>query len=304
MAVSVEPKVIDQAVSDRWALYNGDSAEVLAALPDKSIALSVFSPPFMSVYTYSATERDIGNCRKDADFWGHFSFVSEQLLRVTMPGRLVACHVSQVALQKAKDGIIGLKDFRGQMIAHFVDQGFIYHGEVCIDKDPQFQAIRTKAKALLFVQLHKDSSWSRPALADYILLFRAPGDNATPVVPDVTNDEWIQWARPIWTGIRETDTLQFAQARAEDDTLHLCPLQLPVIDRCIRLWSNPGETVLSPFAGIGSEGYGALRRGRRFVGCELKPEYYRVALRNLQNADDASDTPSLFSEAVESDNEA
>ncbi len=303
MAVSVEPKVIDQAVSDRWALYNGDSAEVLAALPDKSVALSVFSPPFMSVYTYSATERDIGNCRKDADFWGHFAFVSKELLRVTMPGRLVACHVSQVALQKAKDGIIGLKDFRGQMIAHFVEQGFIYHGEVCIDKDPQFQAIRTKAKALLFVQLHKDSSWSRPALADYILLFRAPGENAVPVVPDVTNDEWIQWARPIWTGIRETDTLQFTQARAEDDTLHLCPLQLPVIDRCIRLWSNPGETVLSPFAGIGSEGYGALRRGRRFVGVELKPEYYRVALRNLQNADDASDTPSLFSE-TESDNEA
>jgi hypothetical protein len=216
---------------------------------------------------------------------------------VTKPGRLVCVHVSQVALQKAKDGVIGLKDFRGQMIAHFVAQGFVYHGEVCIDKDPQFQAIRTKAKALLFRQLHSDSSWSRPALADYILLFRAPGENDVPVIPDVTNDEWIQWARPIWTGIRETDTLQFAQARAEDDTLHLCPLQLPVIDRCIRLWSNPGETVLSPFAGIGSEGHGALRRGRRFVGIELKPEYYRVALRNLRNADASSDTPSLFSNA-------
>lgn len=285
---------LDQAISDRFALYNGDSAEVLRALLEGSVHLSVFSPPFQSVYTYSATERDLGNSLTEADFWEHMGWVSRELLRVTMVGRNCCVHVSQVALQKAKDGVIGLKDFRGQMIAHFIDQGFIYHGEVCIDKDPQFQAIRTKAKALLFRQLHSDSSWSRPALADYILIFRKPGENPVPIKPDLTNDEWIQWARPIWTGIRETDTLQFAQARAEDDTLHLCPLQLPVIERCIRLWSNPGEVVLSPFAGIGSEGHMALRLGRRFVGCELKPEYYRVALRNLRNAEEAQGTASLF----------
>lgn len=288
---------IDQAVSDRFALYNGDSVEVLRGLPDGSIDLSVYSPPFMSVYTYSATERDLGNSVREGDFWEHMGWISQELLRVTRPGRNVCIHVSQVALQKAKDGVIGLKDFRGQMIAHFVDRGFIYHGEVCIDKDPQFQAIRTKAKALLFVQLHKDSAWSRPALADYILIMRKPGENAVPIVPDLTNDEWIQWARPVWSGIRETDTLQFASARAEDDTLHLCPLQLPVIERCIRLWSNKGETVLSPFAGIGSEGYQALKLGRRFVGCELKPEYFKVALRNLRNAAEDSGTMNLFGDA-------
>ena len=297
MAVAVQdvPSVIDQAVTDRFALYNGDSAEVLRALPANSIDLSVFSPPFQAVYTYSATERDLGNSLTEEDFWRHMGWISAELMRVTKPGRNCCVHVSQVALQKAKDGVIGLKDFRGQMIAHFSERGFIYHGEVCIDKDPQFQAIRTKAKALLFVQLHKDSTWSRPALADYILILRKPGENAVPVVPDVSNDEWIAWARPIWTGIRETDTLQFAQARSEDDTLHLCPLQLPVIERCIRLWSNPGEVVLSPFAGIGSEGYQALRFDRRFVGCELKPEYFRVALRNLRNAEEHSGTPTLFS---------
>jgi DNA modification methylase len=278
-------KVMNQAQGEGWMLYNGDSCEALEGLPPDSVDLSIFSPPFISVYTYSATERDLGNCVKEEHFWEQFTFISTQLLRVTKPGRNVCVHVSQVALQKAKDGVIGLKDFRGHMIQHFLDQGFIYHGEVCIDKDPQFQAIRTKAKALLFVQLHKDSAWSRPAMADYILVFRKPGENKVAIRPDISNDEWIQWARPIWTGIRETDTLQFAEARSEDDTLHLCPLQLPVIDRCIRLWSNPGEVVLSPFAGIGSEGYQAVKRERRFIGVELKPEYFKVAAKNLRRAE-------------------
>lgn len=280
-------KVMNQAQGEGWVLYNGDSCEALQGLPDDSVDLSVFSPPFISVYTYSATERDLGNCVQEEHFWEQFAFISSDLLRVTKPGRNVCVHVSQVALQKAKDGVIGLKDFRGHMIQHFLDQGFIYHGEVCIDKDPQFQAIRTKAKALLFVQLHKDSVWSRPAMADYILVFRKPGENQVPIKPDLTNDEWIQWARPIWTGIRETETLQFAEARSEDDTLHLCPLQLPVIDRCVRLWSNPGEVVLSPFAGIGSEGYQAVTRDRKFIGIELKPEYFKVATKNLRRAEAA-----------------
>lgn len=278
-------QVIDQASGDNWHLFNGDSCEVLKDLPENSVDLSIFSPPFISVYTYSATERDLGNCVKDSDFWKQFHYISRELLRVTKPGRNVCVHVSQVALQKAKDGVIGLKDFRGDMIRHFIGQGFIYHGEVCIDKDPQFQAIRTKAKALMFVQLHKDSVWSRPAMADYILIFRKPGENKVAIKPDITNDEWIKWARPIWTGIRETDTLQFREARSEDDTLHLCPLQLPVIERCIRLWSNPGETVLTPFAGIGSEVYQAVKLGRRGIGIELKPEYFRVAAKNVRRAE-------------------
>lgn len=286
--------VIDQAMGDRWALYCGDSAEVLAGLPAASIDLAVFSPPFQSLYTYSPTERDLGNCTTDGEFWRHFEFISRQLIRVMRPGRNVCIHVAQVPLMLARDGVIGLRDFRGDTIRHFQSAGFVYHGEVCIDKDPQVQAIRTKSKGLLFVQMRKDASWSRPALADYILIMRAPGENATPIVPDISNEDWIEWARPVWYGIKETDTLQTAPARSEDDERHICPLQLGTIDRCVRLWSNPGETVLSPFAGIGSEGYQAVKRGRRFVGVELKPEYWRVAAANLARAERETTAPTLF----------
>jgi DNA modification methylase len=202
--------------------------------------------------------------------------------------------VAQIPSQKARDGVIGLKDFRGETIANFQSAGWIFHGEVCIDKDPQAQAIRTKSKGLLFTQMHKDSSWSRPALADYVLLFRAPGENRVPIQPDITNDEWIEWARPIWYGIRESDTLNVVEARSDDDDRHICPLQLGTIERCIRLWSNRGETVLSPFAGIGSEGYEAILRGRRFIGVELKPEYWGVAVKNLRQAESLMHTPDLF----------
>jgi DNA modification methylase len=184
----------------------------------------------------------------------------------------------------SRDGYIGLKDFRGKTIEAFERRGWVYHGEVCLDKDPQVQAVRTKAKALLFVQLRKDSSWLRPALADYILVFRKPGENPVPIQPDITNDEWIEWARPIWYGIRETDTLNAADATEAEDERHICPLQLGTIERCIKLWSNPGELILSPFAGIGSEGYVALKTGRQFVGIELKPSYWRTACRNLERA--------------------
>jgi DNA modification methylase len=268
-----------------WKMLLGDSAERLKELPDECVDLSIFSPPFSSLYTYSATERDLGNSRTEAEFWEHFGFISRELLRVTKPGRLVCCHVAQIPSQLARDGVIGLKDFRGQTIEHFKAAGFIHHGEVCCDKDPQAQAIRTKAKALLFVQFRKDSSWSRPALADYILLFRAPGENAVPIQPDVTNNEWIEWARPVWYGIRETDTLNVTEARSEEDERHICPLQKETIRRCVRLWSNPGELICSPFAGIASEGVVALECKRRFWGCELKPEYWQVGCRNLKNAE-------------------
>lgn len=284
-----------ESEGDGWKLMLGDSAERLKEVGKNSVHLSVFSPPFSSLYTYSNTERDLGNCRNPEEFWKHFGFISKELLRALKPGRHACVHVAQVPSQKAKDGVIGLFDFRGETIRHFVKTGFIYHGEVCIDKDPQAQAIRTKSKALLFTQMHKDSSWSRPALADYILIFRKPGENEAPVVPDITNEEWIEWARPIWYGIRESDTLNVAEARSRDDERHIAPLQLGTIERCIRLWTNAGETVLSPFAGIGSEGYEAIRLNRKFIGCELKPEYYAVAIENLTEAERKANAGTLWS---------
>lgn len=283
-----------EAHGNGWRLLLGDSTERLRELADDSIGLSVFSPPFMSLYTYSPTERDLGNSRNEVQFFGHFDFIIRELLRVTKPGRNVCVHVAQVPAMLARDGYIGLKDFRGKTIQAFEVGGFIYHGEICIDKDPQAQAIRTKAKSLLFTQLRKDASWLRPALADYILVFRKPGENAVPVVPDISNNDWIEWARPIWYGIRESDTLQVAAARDADDERHICPLQLGTIERCVRLWSNPGETVLSPFAGIGSEGYTALKFGRQFVGIELKPAYFKVAARNLRTVVHEKSQATLF----------
>lgn len=280
---------------DGWTVTNQDCIEGVSALPDDHVDLSVYSPPFISLYTYTASERDMGNCASPDEFFEHFGFLQRELLRATKPGRLTCVHVAQVPAMLERDGYIGLKDFRGMTIASFQRSGWIYHGEVCIDKDPQAQAIRTKAKGLLFVQMRKDSSWSRPALADYILIFRKPGVNAVPVDVDrITNEEWIEWARPIWYGIRESDTLQVAEARTEDDERHICPLQLGTIERCIRLWTNPGELVLSPFAGIGSEGYESIRLGRRFVGFELKPSYASIAARNLRAAEMARSQGSLF----------
>jgi DNA modification methylase len=279
---------------DGWAVINGDSCEELPKLDAESVDLSVFSPPFMSLYTYTASEQDIGNCATTDEFFTHFGFVIQGLLRVTKPGRLACCHVAQVPAMLARDGFIGMKDFRGTTIEAFQAHGWIYHGEVCIDKDPQAQAIRTKSKSLLFVQLKKDSSWLRPALADYILMFRKPGDNSVPIIPDLSNNDWIEWARPIWYGIRESDTLQVAEARDNDDERHICPLQLGTIERCIRLWSNPGELVLSPFAGIGSEGYEAIRLGRRYLGIELKPGYASVAVKNLRTAEAQRTQGTLF----------
>ena len=284
-----------------WTVTNQDCVEGVSALEDDSIDLSVYSPPFVCLYTYTASERDMGNCASADEFFAHFGFLQRELLRVTKPGRITCCHVAQIAAMLERDGYIGIKDFRGQTIKAFEANGWIYHGEVCIDKDPQAQAIRTKSKGLLFVQMKKDSSWSRPALADYILLFRKPGENVVPIThhqagAELTNEEWIQFARPIWYGIRESDTLQVAAARNDEDERHICPLQLGTIERCIRLWSNPGELVLSPFTGIGSEGYEAVRLDRRFVGFELKPQYAEVAAKNLRAAVLAKSQGELFAE--------
>jgi DNA modification methylase len=280
-----------------WKLYQGDSADEMNKLADDLIDLSIFSPPFLALYTYSATERDLGNCRSDKDFFDHFRFIIDGLLRVTKPGRLCCVHAAQTATTLTTHGVIGMKDFRGMLCENFVQRGWIYQGEVCIDKDPQAQAIRTHSKGLLFVQLKKDASWLRPAMADYILVFRKPGENQVPIHPDIDNNEWIEWARPIWYGIKESDTLNRAEARSEEDDRHVCPLQLGTIERCVRLWSNPGETIFSPFAGIGSEGVGALKNGRKFIGIELKSLYARTGARNLARADNSNKSQSsLFAD--------
>jgi hypothetical protein len=299
------PYVTDDAHGDHYHLMLGDSCERLTELADHSVDLSIYSPPFASLYTYSPSERDVGNATSQDEFLAHYRFIVDHLLRVTRPGRLVAVHCAQIATQKWRDGAIGLLDLRGDLIRCHVDAGFIFHGEVTIWKNPQAQATRTKATSLLFVSLERDGTAVRPGLADYLLLFRAPGDNTIPVKPEASREDWIQWASPIWPApenhdgdildlgplagawwdIRETNTLNTAVAKESQDERHICPLQLDLIERAIRLWSNPGELVCSPFAGIGSEGYQAIRYGRRFIGCELKPSYWQVAVRNLDAAE-------------------
>ncbi|MEJ7763862.1 MAG: site-specific DNA-methyltransferase [Acidimicrobiales bacterium] len=295
---AVDGYVEDEASGDGWTMKLGDSCERLAEVDDATVDLSIYSPPFASLYTYSPSPRDIGNCMLLSEFLAHYRFVVAHMMRVTKPGRLTAVHLAQVATQLAKDGVIGLTDLRGAVIAAYVAEGWVYHGDITVDKNPQAQAIRTHSKALLFVQMEKDSTWSRPALADYVLLFRKPGDNAVPVTPvangDVTREDWIRWASPCWYDIRESDTLNAAEGRSEADERHICPLQLPLIDRCVRLWSNPGELVLSPFGGIGSEGVGAIRTGRRYLGIELKPSYFATAVSNLRRAEHEAALPALF----------
>lgn len=286
--------VTDDAAGDTWRLMLGDSCERLAEIPDESIDLSLCSPPFAQLYNYSPSPRDLSNSKDRAEFFTHYAFIIREQLRVTKPGRLAAVHVQQITQQKVLHGVIGLTDFRGEVIAAFREQGWIYHGEVTISKDPQAQAIRTKSQSLLFVTLRRDSSMTRPALGDYLLLFRRPGDNAAPIIAECTQDEWIKWASPVWLDIRETNTLNTQQAKDDRDERHICPLQLDLIDRVIRLWSNKGETVLSPFAGIGSEGVGAIRRGRRFLGIELKASYWRTACANLTRAETDANLPMLF----------
>lgn len=284
----------DDAAGPGWRLMLGDSCERLAELDAETVDLSVHSPPFDSLYTYSPTPRDLGNSSSRQEFIQHYGFVIRELLRVTKPGRNACVHVAQVSRTKATHGEIGLSDFRGDVIRAYVGEGWTFYGEVTVDKNPQAQAIRTKALPLMFVTKNKDSTRVRPALADYLLVFKKPGDNAVPVMPDVSNEEWIEWARPIWLGIKESDTLNARVAREDADERHIAPLQLGFIERCVRLYSNPGELVLSPFAGIGSEGYVALQRGRRFVGCELKPSYWRTAVRNLTQVSEAVDSGGLF----------
>ena len=266
----------------------GDSCERLKELKDNSIDLSVYSPPFADLYTYTDSIRDLGNSRDWTEFFNHYQYIIRELYRITKTGRLTCVHSSDIPAMKQKDGYIGIKDFPGELIREYEKENWIFTGRAFVQKNPQAQAIRTKSKALLFIQIRKDSSDSRPALVDQILIFKKPGENNVPINPvnngELDNETWIEWANGIWLGISEGDTLQFGKARDKTDEKHICPLQLGTIERCIKLYSNPGETVLSPFMGIGSEGYQSILLGRKFIGCELKESYFNVAIKNLEKA--------------------
>jgi DNA modification methylase len=284
----------DVAEGEGWRLYLDDSCERLPKLDTESVDLSVHSPPFDSLFTYSPSPRDLGNCASREQFLDHYGYVIRELFRLTKPGRMACVHVMDLSTTKATHGVIGLTDFSGQVIEAYQQAGWTFVARITIRKNPQAAAQRTKAHGLMFVTLKRDSSMTRPVHPDYLLLFRKPGSNAVPIQSDVDNDTWIQWAEAIWDDIRETNTLNVATAREAADERHLCPLALDLIERCVRLWSNPGELVLSPFAGVGSEGYVSILQGRRFEGVELKPSYWQQAVRNLRNAEADASADFLF----------
>jgi len=291
-------QVIDQTITDRFALYQGDAAEVLRGLPDASVHYQIFSPPFASLYTYSASERDLGNSADYATFWEHYGFIIAEQFRLLLPGRLLSAHCMLLPTTKQHHGYIGLQDFRGDVIRAYQAAGFIFHSEVVIWKDPVTSMQRTKAIGLLHKQLKKDSCLSRQGVPDYVVTMRKPGDNPERVghtAEAFPVSLWQQHASPVWMDINPSDTLQHRSAREHEDERHICPLQLEVIRRCIRLWTNPGDVVLSPFAGIGSEGYVALEQGRRFIGVELKRSYYEQAAANLA-AIQAEECSNIFSD--------
>ena len=297
----VAPHVTEHKSGDDWDLYMGDCVESIRNLDSDSIHYSIFSPPFASLYTYSNSDRDMGNSRTQQEFFDHFSFLAAELHRVMMPGRLISFHCMNLPSSKERDGFIGIKDFRGDMLRIFQSAGFVFHSEVCIWKDPVTAMQRTKAIGLLHKQIRKDSALSRQGIPDYLVTVRKLGDNPQPCAgpftefagenpPPKTGDAikdsiniWQRYASPVWMDINPSDTLQYRSARANEDERHICPLQLEVIRRGLQLWSNPGDLVLSPFAGIGSEGHASLQMGRRFVGFELKPSYFNCAVKNLTN---------------------
>lgn len=316
----MQVQVINQKIDDKYSIYHGDNCEVIKGIPDNSTHYSIFSPPFASLYTYSNSDRDMGNSKDDEQFYEHFKFLIKELYRVLMPGRLISIHCMDLPMMKSKDGVIGLKDFPGEIIRLFQEVGFIYHSKVTVWKDPLVEATRTKALGLLHKQLCKDSSMCRQGLPDYIITLRKPGDNPEfishpdgldrffgenePVgekikrpepdpekyekkekyneVPVYSHQVWRRYASPVWMDIRQTNTLNRTKARSEDDERHICPLQLDVIARCIELWTNPNDIVLDPFMGIGSTQYVALEMKRRTIGIELKKEYYNQAEKNIE----------------------
>jgi hypothetical protein len=323
--------VIDQAEGKAWKVWNADCVDVTRGLPDGSVHYTIYSPPFESLYTFSDDPRDMSNCADSATFWEHYRFLIRELFRATMPGRLCSTHCMQLPQSKTRDGFIGLRDFRGEIIRAFQDAGWIYHSEVCIRKDPVAAMQRSKSIGLLHKQICKDSALSRMAVADYVVTMRKPGDNPKPVAgpfdayygseaapdgPLITEtgkmrsknhpgDNWYsvavwqRYAEPVWMDINQSDVLSREKAREQNDERHISPLQLTVIRRCIDLWSNPGDTVYSPFAGIGSELYCAVDMGRRAIGAELKASYFRQAVANLRSVETQSKPADLFAAITE-----
>ena len=277
--------ILDSYTTARYGLYNGDSCELITMFPDDSVGLSVYSPPFASLYTYSNSDRDLGNSRSDDEFFTHFEFIAKELYRILMPGRIMAVHCMQIPAMKERDGYIGIKDFRGDLIRLFQRCGFIYHSEVTVWKNPVTEMQRTKALGLLHKQIKKDSSKSRMGLPDYVIIMRKDGENSEPITHTNENfpvDDWQEIASPVWMTINQSNTLN-KMFSDEESERHICPLQLDVIERLIRLYSNEGDVVFTPFMGIGSEVYQAVKMDRRGIGVELKREYFQQAVKNMSN---------------------
>lgn len=293
-------KVLNQASGDNWTLWNADCVEVVNALPENSLHLSIFSPPYASLYTYSNSPRDMGNSQNDSEFYEHFDYLVAGLHRATMPGRIVCVDCMNIPAMKERDGYIGLKDFRGDIIRAFMKAGFIFHSEHCVFKDPLIEATRTKALGLMHKQLCKDSTRSRAGIPQYLLAFRKDGENPEPVAHNngleyfvgenepthgtLSHERWRRYASPVWMDISFTNTLNAQAAREAEDERHVCPMSLDLIERAIHLWSNPGDVVFDPYSGIGSTGYMAIKTGRRFVGSELKSAYFKQACKNIAGA--------------------
>lgn len=279
--------VLDQVIKNKYAIYNGDSCEITKEIPDNSIHYTLFSPPFASLYTYSNSDRDMGNSKGDDEFYEHFVFLAKELYRITMPGRLLSFHCMDLPLMKERDGVIGLKDFPSIIRQVFEDCGFIYHSKVTIWKNPVTEMQRTKALGLLHKQIRKDSTMNRQGIPDYIVTMRKPGDNPERVEHTHETfpvDVWQNYASPVWMDIRQSDTLQKKSARDDKDERHICPLQLEVIQRCIELWTNPNDIVFDPFGGIGSTAYVSLTLGRRAISSELKESYFKQMKGNVEEA--------------------
>ena len=312
-------KILNQKFGNNWAVYNGDCIEVIKEIPDNSIHYSLFSPPFAQLFTYSDSDRDMGNAKDYNEFAEQFKYLVTDLFRVIMPGRLVSIHCMDLLATIGHDGYIGLKDFPGLMIRMFQGAGFVYHSRVCIWKDPLVQAVRTKALGLAHKQISKDSSRCNMGLPDYIVTMRKPGDNTEPIAHGIGFEEyigdmpepkgiktdnartnkyshevWQIYASPVWFDINQTRTLNIQAARSENDEKHICPLQLDTIGRCLELWSNKGDTVISPFAGIGSEGHESIQKNRNFIGIELKESYYNQMIKNLERFDKSYKQQDLF----------
>ena len=298
-------KALNNVIGNGYQLINGDTCEIIREIPDESIHCEIYSPPFSSLYTYSNSDRDLGNSKNDEQFFEHFRFITTELFRILKPGRIMAVHCMNLPTSKERDGFIGIKDFRGELIREFQAVGFIYHAEVCIWKNPVVAMQRTKALGLLHKQIKKDSCMSRMGIPDYIVIMRKPGENLEPVTH--TNetypvDHWQEVASPIWDyefspcwwDINQTDTLNVAAARDGRDERHICPLQLPVIERLVDLYTNPDDIVFTPFMGIASEVYQAVKMGRRGIGIELKESYFKCAVENMEMLMNEKSQMSIF----------